>query len=225
MKGYTTKQIMTPGFNMPDSYDELMKVYRTLAKSADQRLVRLEKYAQDKNFRNATQYAYARASRDIESWAITATQSRGRSIKQEKPRFNTAPPVTKSGLQAKIKDIQTFLSAPTSTKSGIQEIYVKRAETINAKFGTSFTWEDIGDFFESSMYNSLDKRYDSGTIVEAWGVIQKNEDIVEKIMAEKEKHVKVKDRTKIDSDDPMIKKAVEDIVNHYSKSTQRLLGM
>lgn len=225
MKGYTTKQIMTPGFSMPDSYDELVKVYKTLAKTADQRLVRLEQYAEEANFQNATQYAYARARRDIESWAITASQKRGYSIQQENPRFNTAPPVTKSGVMAKIKDIQTFLSAPTSTKTGIKEIYLKRAQTINEKYGTNFTWEDIGSFFDSTMYNSLDNKYDSATIVEAWGVIQNNKKLVNKIMKEKDKHIKVKDRTKIESGDPMLDKAVYDIVNHYSKSTVRLLGM
>ena len=126
---------------------------------------------------------------------------------------------------ANIKDIQTFLSAPTSTKTGIKEIYLKRAQTINEKYGTNFTWEDIGSFFDSTMYSSLDNKYDSDTIVEAWGVIQDNKKLVKKIMKEKDKHIKVKDRTKIESGDPMLDKAVYDIVNHYSKSTVRLLGM
>ena len=36
MKGYSTKQILDPWFDMPDNYDELEKVYRTLAKSAEE---------------------------------------------------------------------------------------------------------------------------------------------------------------------------------------------
>ncbi len=196
-----------------------------MAKVADPRRLRLEGYAEEANFKNATQYAYARARRDIESWAITATQKRGYSVQQEKPRFNTAPPVTKSGVLAKIKDIQVFLNAPTSTKSGIKEVYVNRANSINEKYKTNFTWEDIGSFFESNMYDKLDSKYASKTVVEAWGVIQKNKDLVRQIMKEKDKHIKVKDRTRIESGDAMVDKIIYDVVNHYSKSTVRLLGM
>ena len=48
-------------------YAALVKEYRKLAKRADQRLVRLERYAQQPKYSNVTQFAYKKAMRDIRS--------------------------------------------------------------------------------------------------------------------------------------------------------------
>ena len=222
MKGYSTKEILSPGFRMPDSYEELLLVYRTLAKSADQRLVRLEKYASEPNMKNATTYAYARAARDIESWSVVGSQARGKSINQEKPRFNTAAPLTKSGLLAKIRDIQTFLTAPTSTKAGIKKVYQKRADTINRKYGTNFTWQELGDFFESDFYNNMDSRYASNTILESVGEIQKHKEVVEKMLQEKNKPATDKKVIRI-ADDAILQKTVNEIIKKYPDDVRKLL--
>lgn len=165
MQGYTTKQILNPFFEMPSDYNELVKVYKTLAKSADQRLVRLEQYSKDAEFQSVKKWAYARAMTDIERWSGSQAD-----------RFNTAPPKHKLQLIAKINDITTFLESKTSTKAGIQKMFKSRADKINEKYGTDFNWTDMGDFFESDFWEKLDSKYDSDTIMKVLGKMYRNKD-------------------------------------------------
>lgn len=126
--------------------------YRRIAKVADQRLVRLEKLAQDEHFKNVEKWAYAGALNDIHRWS-------GDNAK----RFNTAPPKDDRELLSKIKDIQSFIEKPTSSKRGIVEIYKKRADSINKKQGTKFTWQQIATYFESGLADKSDKQLGSAT--------------------------------------------------------------
>lgn len=167
---YELKQILDPGFELPTDRTELLKVYRTVAKAADQRLVRLEKLTQEENFKIADKWAYARALRDIEQYSGEGAT-----------RFNVKPPKTMTGLEAKIEDIKTFLNAPSSTKGGIKKMYVERAKKINQDYGTDFTWEEIGTFFEDKNWKYLgggkreDKgKYESKTTLKAIGRIKRN---------------------------------------------------
>lgn len=199
MKGYKLDQIMNPFFDMPETYEEVEKVYRTLAKTADQRLVRLEAYEHDPNFKNATKYAYARAMRDIEQWS--GEQAR---------RFNTTPPATLSGLKAKIEDIKTFLASPTSTKKGMKDILQKRADTLNENYGTNFKWNDVGTFFESELAQKMDSDYASKTMLKIVASLQKNKDeILTELKKANEKDVRVPD--------DMVEKLVRDVLNNYGK--------
>lgn len=166
---YKLSQILDPGFELPTDRTELLKVYRTAAKAADQRLVRLEKLTQEENFKVADKWAYARAVRDIEQYSGEGAT-----------RFNVKPPQTMTGLTAKIEDIKTFLKAPSSTKGGIKKIYVERAKKINEEYGTDFTWEEIDTFFEDERWKYLgggkreDKgKYESGTTLKAIGRVRR----------------------------------------------------
>lgn len=144
---------------------ELMKEYRRLAKRADQRLVRLEQLAEsgDPNYKGVLTYAYKRAAKDAQKWGSTG----------EKARFNIKPPETSNELRAKIKDIEQFLEAPTSTKQGITNVYQKRAESFNKKFGDKdqkerpITWQELANFYKSDQAKKLDRRYGSKTIARA----------------------------------------------------------
>lgn len=147
---------------------ELMREYRRLAKRADQRLVRLEKLAEsgDTNFEGVLTYSYKRAASDATKWGSTS----------EKPRFNIKPPETKGELSAKIKDIESFLNAPTSTKQGIMNVYKKRAETFNKKFGEKdekgnvknpVTWQQLANYYKSDQAKREANRYGSRTIARA----------------------------------------------------------
>ena len=183
MKGYSTKQILDPDYWMPDDYDELVKIYRTLAKSADQRLVRLEAYQHDKNFKTATKWAYARAMHDISLWSG-----------QEANRFNTAPPASKTDLLSKIQDIKHFLESPTSTKKGILDVYKKRADTINKKYKTNLTWKDLAQYFDSAANDKLDAKYGSKTAIKIFAEIKKHQkEILKDIDEKKDIHIKVED--------------------------------
>ena len=126
--------------NINKRLDESLEgYYRRIAKQADQRLVRLEKLAQQEGYEGALTWSYSRASYDItRKWGGSA----------EKPRFNTKPPEDTNALKAKINDIQEFLQAPTSTKQGIKAGYKKKAESFNKEHGTDIGWEDWATYLD-----------------------------------------------------------------------------
>ena len=146
--------------------------------------MRLERYAQQPKYSNVTQFAYKKAMRDIRSWSgDNAT------------RFNTKPPSRISKLQAKINDIKAFLGSASSSirptqdnavrndrgetvGGGIDLTYQKRADTLNQRYGTNVTWENVGSIFESQLYRKLIKKYGaqaSKSIVRDIGKLQQTE--------------------------------------------------
>ena len=208
-------------------YNELLKEYRKLAKRADQRLVRIEKHAaKGDKYANMINFAYKRAMVDIRKWSGP-----------EAKRFNVKPPTSTISLKAKIRDIKTFLEAPSSTvtptkdnvkydldgniiQGGIKTTFDKRAQTLNAKFGqyldSPFTWENIGDFFESALWKKMDAKFkDSGTTLRAIGMIRKNKkQIAMEIKNKKPSHINV--------DDMIIDKRVNHILRYYKKDISKL---
>lgn len=142
---------------------DLLAEYRRYAKRADQRLVRLEKLAEsgDTNFQGVLTYSYKKAAQDAKKWGSTG----------ERPRFNVKPPETTGEIKAKIKDIEAFLESPTSTKKDITDVYKKRAETFNKRFGKKgdrpVTWQELANYYKSDQAKALDKRYGSKTIARA----------------------------------------------------------
>ena len=147
--------------------ETLEHYYRRLAKTADQRLVRLERYQNDPNYKTATQWAYARAVKDIKKW-----QQPGQKI--DMYRFNTKAPTDPEKLMAKINDIKTFLEAPTSTKKGITDVYKKRADTINKNYGTNFTWQQLAKYYTSGQSELWDAKFGSKTALRTIAQLQKN---------------------------------------------------
>ena len=212
MQGYTTKQILTPFFEMPNDKAELEKVYRTLAKAADQRLKRLEDLSKEDNFQSVTKWSYARAMTDIQRWSG-----------KEAKRFNTAPPDHKLQLIAKINDIKTFLEAPTSTKSSIVNMYQSRADTINDKYGTNLNWTDLGEFFESELFEKLSSKYDSDTVMQVLGTMNSEKDKVVKSLKyladDKKKQVRYV------SDDAIQKTIEKEIMRDYPDEVRKMLGV
>lgn len=163
--------------------ESLEHFYRRLAKTADQRLVRLEKLAKEEAYKSVNKYAYARAMRDIKQWAGEGAT-----------RFNTSPPKHKAKLKAKIRDMKTFLEAPTSTKQGVESVYQNRADILNEKYGTNFEWKDLANYFEQAKASKSDEEYGSKTMLKALGVIQKNaETVVKQIEQHKKKHLTIPD--------------------------------
>lgn len=134
-------------YQMPDDLktrDEIEVYYHKIAKLADQRLVRIEAYSHDEHFKGIKTFAYARALKDISTYS-------GEGAK----RFNTAAPKNLNTLNAKIQDILTFINSPTSTKQGIISTYKKRANTINERYGTDFTWKELATYYERGINNKL----------------------------------------------------------------------
>lgn len=135
---------------------ELLGTYYNEARNADIRLSNLEKLSTQAGYKTATEWAYARAIKDIEN------------IHGEGAiRFDKALPakVTKSQIRAYINDIRTFRAAPSSTKTGIDKVYKKRAETINKKYNTGLTWQEIAQVLEDGSYQSLNFESNQAWIV------------------------------------------------------------
>ena len=150
-------------------YDALVKEYHKLAKKADASLRATEAYQWDKNFGIMIKWAYAKAQKDIKKFGGNK-------------RFDTKPPESKARLQAKINAIKDYLDAPTRTKAGVRKIYIDKANTINEKYGTSFKWNEVGEFFESEAWERLNSVYASKTASRIVGSLElKGVDIEEKI--------------------------------------------
>lgn len=192
---------------------DLEKIYRQVAKAADQRLVRLEKLSKQKDFTQVRQWAYKQATYDAMAWGAST----------EKPRFNIKPPKHKTQLKAKIQDMLSFMDKPTSTKAGIIQIYETKARTLNEKYkeyGLNLNWSDVGTFFESSLYKKLSKKYASGTVIKAIATMKKNESQILKDFKEsKASHIKTEDN------DIIIDDAIKRMTSYYKKDVQKLLGM
>lgn len=198
----STSEILKPDYNMPDNYDDLLRIYKTLAKSADQRLVRLEQAAKTENYKTAIKWAYARAQRDIKAWSGP-----------DATRFNTKPPKGITSLRSKIEDIKTFLKAPTSTKTGITEVYKKKAETFNRNHpGANYTWKELGKFFESKTADKLKNEFDdSETMAKVVTTIRKNAKELEEAI-ERQDRIDIKE-----PDDKMIEELVWQTVEEYGQ--------
>ena len=183
------------GYNLDQRPDEsLEKYYRRLAKTADQRLVRLEKASQEDYFHVATQWAYAKAMRDIRKWQPKSEWVKVDGVKVL--RFNTKPPEGED-LIAKINDIKSFLASPTSTKAGIINVYKKRADTVNRKYGTTFTWRQLAKYYESGQAKVWDDKFGSKTALRTIGKIQKDKkNIIKAIKEADRKDVRINEKDK-----------------------------
>lgn len=206
---YKLGQITDPAFELPTDHAELLKVYRTAAKAADQRLVRLERLTQEENFKIADKWAYARAQRDIEQWSGEGAT-----------RFNTAPPKSAAALRAKIEDIRHFLTSPTSTKTGIKQVYIDKAKKINDKYGTSLKWDQVGKVFESDLWRSLDKKFGSKTAVKVLGRVQKYKDKKKLLKA-----VEQADTSDLRVPDDQVGRAVKEALEKHGKDIVDTLGL
>lgn len=195
------------------TYNDLVKEYRKLAKRADQRLVRLEKLSTQKDFKQVKQWAYKNAVTDALEWGASP----------DKPRFNIKPPSSTISLKAKIQDIKNFLEKPTSTRSGIIDVYEQKAQTLNEKYkdyGLNLNWSDVGTFFESSLYKKLSKKYSSGTVIRAIATIKKNESkVIKDFDQHKASHIKTEDN------DMIINDAISRMTSYYKSDVKKLLNM
>ena len=192
----------------------LEKEYRRLAKRADQRLVRLEQLAESPEFAGIKEYSYKRAMRDIRAWS-------GENAK----RFNTKAPSNTNQLKAKIADIKRFLESASSTigatkeTKGIMKIYQERANTINKKFDTNFTWKDLAKLFESGLYKKIksDKDYDSNADFQTIANMKAN-------MKEVKQAIKQDREVNIDTLDEVENFAINEMINQYGDDIIKALS-
>jgi hypothetical protein len=185
------------------TYKELLRTYKRKAKLADDYMRRLEKLSkEDRQYRGVLQFSYARARRDIDPWS-------GKDAK----RFDTKPPRTKQGLEAKIRDIERFLESPTSTKRGIKKYYQERAKTMSERYGVSANWEDMHNFYSRGIFEEMDRRFGSRTALVAFGKIQKNAREIKKAL--KESSVDKYVASEFDGEDLPVRRAIESMLSDY----------
>lgn len=193
------------------STDQLLKVYRRVAKVADQRLMRLEALSDQKNFKQVKQWAYKNAVTDALEWGGNPN----------KPRFNIKAPNGRTSVRAKINDMLNFIEKPTSSKSGIIDVYQRKADTLNEKYkeyGLNLNWSDVGDFFESALYKKLHKSYGSGTVIKAIATIKQNEaQVLNDFNKHKASHIKTEDN------DMIIDDAIKRMTSYYKSDVRKLL--
>lgn len=131
------------------SLEQKRQVYPELAKSANQRLRRLEA-------RDETDWAYKRVMKDL------------RTPKGVAPRFaySKISDITESALNNRLSDVLRFLNSESSTVSGIRDINKRRI----AKFrenGYTIKNEDLFiEFLKSETFKSLAEQADSEFIME-----------------------------------------------------------
>lgn len=188
--------------------EELNAYYRRLAKTADQRLLRLERLEKSgqEGFKNITKWSYQNAMADIQ--AFDGENAR---------RFNTAPPTDEKELKSKIEAMKKFLGAKTSTKSSILSSYNKKAKSFNEKYGTNLTWEQVGNAYESKTVEKLNDKFASDTIARAIAAIKDAVDEQKKtIDKESIKNIKVKDA--------LVQKAINEFLADDELDLEDLFG-
>lgn len=183
------------------NYEDLKKQFDRLRKGANDRMYELEQSATKDEYKGVLGYAYAKAQKDIESWGGKNATRFGKAEKN----YNA--------LLGQVNDLKRFLSMPSSTTAGIKEIYQKRTNTINRKYGTDFTWQELAKFFDSGLGDKL-QNYGSKTAFKAIGEMQKNKDkIIADIEASKDAHVQVDNKHLQATVNKMLKTYGDDVAN------------
>lgn len=189
---------------------DLVAKYNKLAKKADRRMRELERFSRYEEFDNILNYAYRNAAKDIEAWTPPGA-------KDKKPRWQRNMPMDTRSLKAKIKDIENFLSKKTSTVTGVTEIYKKRADTINERYGTSFTWQQLANYFETGFADKTSDKYGSKTVLRALGEIQhKKEEVVKALEDKTPMHIQV--------DNITVEDAANKFLRYYKKDLSKILN-
>jgi len=63
-----------------------------------------------------------------------------------------------NSLQGQINAVKRFLDAPTSAKKSIDELFKRRADSLNEHYGTNFEWQDLANVFDRADENNYYQR-------------------------------------------------------------------
>lgn len=163
----------TPRKDWEAEWRSIAKEARKLAKRANQRLVRIERYSQREGMGGITEFAYKKAQQYIKGSLGVGPSGKGRFKEHQKLYDVDTGSGALSGqalykanvqiLRHRIKAMQEFLGSESSvlgtSKYGITRIYDKRTQTINDKFlskyGLELSENDLKRFFESKKQAKL----------------------------------------------------------------------
>ena len=157
--------------------NDLLKESRKLAKRANQRMVRLERAAEQPRYKHVVDYAHKTAQRDIAGLDImlgkpadltgkarfreSGKRIEGLSDKQMIAYLRTQISAEKQFLEAASSTIGDVYEGGAKIKGGYQSVMDRRTETINKKYGTDFTTDELQRFFNSRKQAKLQEMYGS----------------------------------------------------------------
>lgn len=163
----------TPMKDWKTEWEQLATENRMLAKRANQRMVRIERYSQREGMGGITEFAYKKAQQYIRGNLGVGPSGKGR-FKENIKLYDvdtgsgalSGQALYKANVQIlrhRIKATQEFLESETSVMGnknyGITRIYDKRTNTINEKFlskyGLELSENDLKRFFESKKQAKL----------------------------------------------------------------------
>ena len=139
--------------------------YMRLAKRADIQMTRVEKLSKEKGFEAVQGYAYAKAKRELAAFGWK--------------HFERKPPEDQKIFRERLSAVKEFLSSPTAYKGGITDVYENKAKALNEKYGTSFNWQDMADFFNKGTFDKLSQSFGSKTVLRTIGTIQKARKVID----------------------------------------------
>ena len=152
---------------------------KPMLQEANMKLLNIEQLAKQEGFEGIKDFAYYNAMRDIR-------KIRG----EEYKRFNL--PKNTHQLEKVKRSLESFLGATTSTKKGIVEVFEKNAVSLNEKFGSNFTWQQMGQFLKNAKFEQIKADYDSETAVIMLKALLENKDLSKEEFEEKLKTHQVK---------------------------------
>lgn len=186
--------------------------YKKIAKAADNRLRRLEELSRDPKYKEVTEWSYKVAQKDIRD--MFGSDAR---------RFNKKLPANLNTVYKDINRVLNFLNAPTSTKKQIDEIFVKRANTIKDKYGVDMSWSKTATVFDTVLWKKTGARKASATALKAIGVIQKNKAQIKRALKENKPISIILPSDKDGKKDINLESTINHFLRYYKKDVKSLL--
>ena len=186
--------------------------YKKIAKAADNRLRRLEELSRDPKYKEVTEWSYKVAQKDIRD--MFGSDAR---------RFNKKLPDNLNTVYKDINRVLNFLNAPTSTKKQIDEIFVKRANTIREKYDVDMSWSKTATVFDTVLWKKTGARKASATALKAIGVIQKNKAQIKRALKENKPISIILPSDKDGKKDINLEDTINHFLRYYKKDVKSLL--
>lgn len=169
---------------------KVQKQARKLAKRANQRMVRLERYQKHELYSEILDFAYAEAQKNIKALygktgeKLRFTENQKLVAVSDGTKQITGKELYKKNVQMlrqKIGAMEEFLEAKSSTKVGMDQVLDKRTNTINTdkkfqmnKYGVNLSKDELKRFFDSKKQEKLAVKVGSTSMFVVAAVIKKN---------------------------------------------------
>lgn len=130
----------------------LVKEYKRVAKKADRQLRNLEALAENELYSGVLDFSYRNAMHDIHKKFGDDTNRFDKSL-------TAIEQLTTNELRSMIAKAKMFSNSTSSTKRGIDRLYKQRAETLNKKYGTHLTWQQLWHYFNDTKWEKISDMY------------------------------------------------------------------